>query len=203
MLAALTLAIAPSCSDDDNDPLKPLTEVSVDNTQSAYNSLTFAWNKVSDARQYGYEMYDNNGSLVIRSVTDQTEVTVSGLEAATEYTMKVWAYAAIGSGLTSSEPAVIKASTAPLRILDAPTLEYEIVAKRYVFSWSSVTDAEGYSYTLVNSDGEIVKSADITSRSAVFTGLDKGEYTFNLNATTTVEGYEKTGATTSYTFTVS
>ena len=202
LTAVLTLAGAPSCSDDDS-PQTPLPEVSAQNTDAAYNSLTFVWNEVADATQYGYELTDNDDKLIVRSVTDLTEVTVSGLKASTEYTMKVWAYASLGSGMTNSEPFSLKATTAPLRMLGAPTLEYNIVANRHILTWTSVTDAESYTYTLTDSDGQTVKNATITTRSAAFSGLDKGEYTFTVKATTTKAGYQTEGSPASYTFTVS
>ncbi len=201
LLAAISLLIAPSCSQEDA-PLKPLAEVSLENTLSTYNSLTFVWSKVPSATQYGYEMYDNYDNLVVRSVTEQTEVTVSNLKAASEYTMKVWAYAAIGSDMTCSNPSELKASTDQLKMLSAPTVEYDIVGGRYIFSWSNVPNAEGYSYTLTNSDGEIVRTGETTSRTALFTELIKGEYTFYVKATTTKGGYEKEGETASLTFTI-
>ena len=203
VFAALLLLLAPSCSNDDS-PLTPLAQVSVQNTQADYNSLTFVWAKVAGATQYGYELYDGSDNLVVRSVTDQTEVTVTGLKAATEYTMNVWAYAPIGGDMTSSEPTSLTSTTGPLRVLTAPKgIEYDIVGTRYIFSWSAVTDADGYYYTLVNSAGEIVKEAATTSRSTLFSGLEKGEYTFTLKATTTKDSYESEGETSSVTFTVS
>lgn len=203
VFAALLLLLAPSCSNDDS-PLTPLAQVSVQNTQADYNSLTFVWTKVAGATQYGYELYDSSDNLVVRSVTDQNEVTVTGLKAATEYTLNVWAYAPIGGDMTSSEPTSLKSTTGPLRVLTAPKgIEYDIVGTRYIFSWSAVTDADGYYYTLVNSAGEIVKEAATTSRSTLFSGLEKGEYTFTLKATTTKDSYESEGETSSVTFTVS
>ncbi|MDE6076700.1 MAG: fibronectin type III domain-containing protein [Muribaculaceae bacterium] len=202
LFAALLLLMAPSCSNDDS-PLTPLTQVSVQNTQATYNSLTFVWDKVTGATQYGYELYDGSENLVVRSVTDQNEVTVTGLKAATEYTMNVWAYAAIGSDMTGSEPTSLKSTTGPLRVLTAPGgIEYDIVGTRYIFSWSAVTDADGYYYTLVNSAGEIVKEGATTSRSTLFSGLEKGEYTFTIKATTTDDSYEPDGKESSVTFTV-
>ena len=202
LFAALLLLLAPSCSNDDS-PLTPLTQVSVQNTQATYNSLTFVWDKVTGATQYGYELYDGSENLVVRSVTDQNEVTVTGLKAASEYTMNVWAYAAIGSDMTSSEPMTIKAPTGALRMLEAPKgVEYDKVGTRYLFSWNAVTDADGYAYTIVNSAGVIVKEGTTTSRSATVSGIEKGDYTFTVKATTTDESYETEGKETAITFTV-
>lgn len=201
IFAALSLVTAPSCNDDDGD-LTPLTEVAGENTTASHNTLTFAWDKVAGATQYGYELYGSDGNLVIRSVTGKTDVTISNLKPATEYTLKVWAYAAIGSDYTSSEPFVLTATTAALKKLGSPTIEYSRTGSTYTFTWKKVTKATAYEYVLFNEADEIIESGTNTSRSLKFSDLELGNYKLTLKATTTDDAYESAGETVSIDFTV-
>ena len=83
LLAIIALATAmPSCSDE--DALATALDTTQGETEKVtYNSLTFEWDKVEGATQYGYELYDNNGLLVVRSVTGKNSVTIGDLQPAT------------------------------------------------------------------------------------------------------------------------
>lgn len=200
MLAAAALVTAmPSCSDD--DVAVPLTPGEVESTGTTYNSLSFEWNKIQGATQYGYELYDDKDELAFRDVTSQTHVTISPLRPATEYTLKVWGYSAVGSGYISSEPIVLKATTAALKKLGTPTMTTSQAEVTSTVSWAKVTGATEYGYTLTNAAGEQIETGTVTSRTVTFTHLDDGQYSISVWALSTTAGYEATGEAATAEFT--
>lgn len=201
LIAAIPLLLASSCNDD-NVPAKALDTTQGETGKATYNSLTFDWDKVEGATQYGYELYDNNNLLIIRSVTEKNTVTVTNLKPATEYTLRVWSYAALGSDYTTSKPFELKATTAALKALGTPTLECNVEGGKYVVTWKSVSNATGYAYILTNAAGETVESGSVTSRSLTFSNLELGVYTISVKATSTKGGYESEGEAATLDFTV-
>lgn len=200
LFAIVSLLLAPSCSDD--APAVPLESTQGENAGITHNSLSFEWDKVAGAVQYGYELYDNYESLVVRDVTGKTSLTLRNLKPATEYTLKVWAYAAIGSGYISSEPIVMTATTEALKTIGQPTLTFARKGLASVISWKKVTNADAYSYSLQNASGVTVVSGSTTSRSISFPNLELGDYTIIVKATTKKDGYESEGQAVSLDFTV-
>lgn len=147
LLAIMAFGFAlPSCNDD--EVLTALDTTQGETGKATYNSLTFEWDKVEGATQYGYELYDSNDLLVVRSVTGKNSVTIGDLQPATEYTLKVWSYAAIGSDHTTSAPFEMKATTEALKAIGTPVLSCKLQGGKYVVSWKSVSNATGYSYIL-------------------------------------------------------
>lgn len=190
-----------SCSDDDVDT--PLTDTGeVVNSGTTYDSLSFEWDKIGGATQYGYELLDNNDELVYRDVTSITSATIGSLMPSTEYTLRVWGYAAIGSGHIASEPIIIKATTDPLKTLSAPRLSSSQAEVTNTVSWTRVTGATEYEYTLANAAGEQVDFGTVTSRNVTFTHLDNGTYTVTVKALSTTPGYEAAGESATLNFTV-
>ncbi|MDE6480029.1 MAG: fibronectin type III domain-containing protein [Muribaculaceae bacterium] len=202
MLAIVALIMAqPSCNDD--DVLATALDTTQGETEKAtYNTLSFEWDKVEGATQYGYELYDNNDILVVRSVTSKTSVTISDLKPATEYTLKVWSYAALGSDHTTSAPIELKATTTALKALGKPVLTCNVEGGRYVITWKSVSNATDYAYVLTNSAGVTVKSGNDSSRSLAFSNLEIGDYTIAVKALSTKGGYESEGEYSTLDFTV-
>lgn len=202
LLAIIALITGmPSCNEDD------ILATALDTTQGetekiTYNSLTFEWNKVEGATQYGYELYDNNDILVIRSVTDKNIVTIGDLQPATEYTLKVWSYAALGSGHTTSAPIELKATTTALKAIGKPTLTCNVQGGKYVVTWKSVSNATEYAYILTNTAGETVETGSVTTRSLTFSNLKLGDYTISVKALSSKGGYEPEGEYSSLDFTV-
>lgn len=198
--AAVALVSLSSCSDD--EVATPITsDGEVETSGTSYDTLSFEWDKIDGATQYGYELLDPNDDVVYRDVTSLTSATIGSLQPATEYTLKVWGYPAIGSGHVQSEPIVIKATTDPLKTLAAPRLSTSSAEVTNTVSWTKVTGATQYEYTLTNAAGEQISSGTTTSRSVTFTHLDKGDYTATVRALSTTAGYETTGAESTIDFT--
>lgn len=191
----------PSCSDD--DALATALDTTQGETEKVtYNSLTFEWDKVDGATQYGYELYDNNELLVIRSVTGRNSVTIGDLKPATEYTLKVWSYAALGSNHSTSAPFELKATTAALKAIGKPTLSCSVQGGKYVVTWKSVSNATEYSYILTDAAGVTVETGSVTSRSLTFSNLELGNYTVSVKALSSKGGYEPEGEYSTIDFTV-
>lgn len=202
LLAVLALTAGlPSCSDDDA-PATPLETTQGENGKATYNTLSFEWDEVKGAVQYGYELYDPNELLVVRSVTSDTGITITDLKPATEYTLRVWSYAAIGSDSSTSQPFELKASTAALKAIGQPTLTCTAQGGKYVVTWKSVSNATAYDYMLNDASGATVESGSVTSRTLTFSGLKLGTYTLYVKATSTKGGYESEGEYSSIDFTV-
>lgn len=199
-LAAVAFSLT-ACSDNDT-PTTPLETTQGEPEGISYNSLTFEWEKVKDATQYGYELYDNLDKLIVRSVTDLNTVTVGDLQPATEYTLKVWSYAALGSDHSTSEPFVIKATTLSLKAIGRPTLSCTAQNGKYVVSWKSVSNATEYAYILSDAAGTTVQTGTISSRSLSFGNLEIGDYTIAVKALSSKGGYESEGEYSTLTFTV-
>ena len=190
----------PSCNDD--EVLTALETTQGETEKVTYNSLTFEWDKVEGATQYGYELYDDNGLLVVRSVTNKNSIKIGDLKPATEYTLKVWSYAALGSDKTTSAPIELKATTTALKTIGTPVLECNVQGGKYVVTWKSVSNATEYYYILTNAAGSIVKSGTETSRTLSFSGLEIGNYTIAVKALSSKGGYEPEGEFATLDFTV-
>lgn len=202
LFAVVTLVSTMTSCKDDEAVLSALQTTQAENGKATYNSLTFEWDKVEGATQYGYELYDNNDLLVVRSVTGKNSVTIGDLKPATEYTLRVWSYAALDSDHTTSEPFELKATTAALKALGKPVLECNAQAGKYVVTWKKVSNATEYYYILTNAAGETVESGSVTSRTLTFSNLEIGNYTISVKATSTTGGYEPEGEFASLDFTV-
>lgn len=202
LLAGLAIIVSlPSCNDDDT--LATALETTQGETEKvSYNSLTFEWEKVVGATQYGYELLDDNDIVVVRSVTIDNSVTIDGLKPATEYTLRVWSYAALGSGNTTSEPFELKATTTALKSIGKPTLTCSVQGGKYVVTWKSISNATGYFYMLLNAAGETVDSGSQSSRTLTFSNLTIGDYTIYVKALSSKGGYEPEGEYASLDFTV-
>lgn len=120
LLAAAMLAVTSwSCSD--NDTITPLSKASMTAGDITYNSLKFSWDKVTDARQYSYQLTRSGSDDILETgVTKETSVSFTGLQHDTEYTLTVLAYAAMGSAHSTSEPIILTARTADLTTLATP-----------------------------------------------------------------------------------
>lgn len=185
--AAIALVAAPSCSDDDAVKA-PLSATAGDSGDATYNSLTFRWDKIADATQYGYELTDNEDNLVSRDVTKKNYVKFTNLKPSTEYSLKVWSYAALGSDYSSSEPIVLKGITKSVTKLATPVLKFTDLDYEYSITWNPVKGAETYKYSLYGEKG-LVDSGSESSCSLKFNDLANGSYTVNVTATSSSGEY--------------
>ena len=188
LMAALLLTTAfTACSSDDvvKTQLETPTVVEGDKTVS---SLAFNWQAVSGATQYAYELYDADGKVVLGDVTSATSIITTGLQPNSTYTLKVWAYSAVGSDKTASPIATLTATTNAKVPLGNPVPEAKAANGGVTISWPEVEHATSYRYSYVDADGKTMEGETATN-SVTLTGLPIGEYTILIVATSTDEAY--------------
>lgn len=199
-ILAVTPATLTSCNDDtDPTPIAATSQLKSD--ALSYNSLSFTWEPVENAVQYGCQLTAANGEVIDAKVTKATTVTFTGLQAATTYTLNVWAYAVPGGPYTTSEPVTITATTSALSQLTVPQLTVENRAGTVTASWNPVEGATSYKVTL-SRDGQTVSTDEETETSHYWSGLEMGNYIVTVQALSTTPGYEPSSAPAQGTFVI-
>lgn len=150
----------------------PVLSVSDINT----NGFTVNWNEVPDAGSYEYSV---NGSPAV--AVDDLKAVLTGLTAATEYTVTVRAVPAVSDqgSYVASEWAQIKATTNGLIVLGAPVLKSEnVLATQFTVKWEAVEHAGSYMVSL--NGGEFIS---VSGNSRTFTDLStETAYTVKVKA---------------------
>ena len=72
MLLSLALAGGFTACDSDDDLRQALSQPNVAQNDASYQSLSFSWEKVDNAVQYGYRLIAPNGRAVKSDVTKKT-----------------------------------------------------------------------------------------------------------------------------------
>lgn len=176
------------CSDDKD--LVPLTATSGGVTNIDYTTLTFRWEKVTGAVQYSYQLTQtDNGKILNTNVTPFTSASFNDLEPDTEYTLTVYAYAAMDSDNTTSEPIVITGRTKATTELASPIPTMTRDGNIVEISWEETADAIWYEWFLKDGTGTVVKTEETYDTSITFTDLTDGNYTFSVIARTDIIGY--------------
>lgn len=189
MLLSLACSAGFVACDDDVVVKEPLPAPTLSNEAGNFQSLSFNWDKVENTIQYGYKLFDPDENVVDAGVTTKTTATFSGLQPATTYTLRVWAFSGMDSDYSTSTAAELTATTDALVKLSTPTLTISNEDGTIQVTWISVADAEEYEYVIRDASNQAVSSGSTTSTSYIIRGLDEGDYTFVLTATTTQEGY--------------
>lgn len=185
---AMLLSLACSCgvvSCNDDDDLKPaLQSPVVTETAGAYNSLSFEWNDVPDAVQYGYRLSDTDGIAVNAGVTYEKSVTITDLQPATTYTLQVWAFASMDGDYSTPPAVTLTATTDPLIKLNTP-VGLELASQNgcsYTATWNAVENASEYVYVVSDAEGNTVLNGTTSDASVLLNGLESGDYTFTVYA---------------------
>ncbi|MDE6480035.1 MAG: hypothetical protein K2L45_07160 [Muribaculaceae bacterium] len=181
MLLSLACSIGFTACDSDTDLREALAQPSVTQGNSNYQSLSFSWEKVGNAIQYGYRLIDPNGRAVKADVTQKTSVQITGLQPATTYTLQVWAFACMDGDYSTPPAITLTATTAALEKLSTPT----IIASSengVTFRWDAVPNALEYSYTVTDSDGATVISGITGDTFIQISGYPDGDYTISVTA---------------------
>lgn len=171
----LLIALVSGCKKDEiaklSTPAPKVDEV----TES---TATIVWDAVENAASYTYTVNDGDE----QSVTE-TKVLIEGLEAETEYTVKVKAVSGDTGLYTDSDWASVKVTTAAegqsKTALATPAPQAtEVSADAATISWEAVENAVSYTYTL--NDGE---ETTVTETELSLGDLEaKTEYTLKLKA---------------------
>ena len=188
-VSALLLGGALSSCGDDND-VKTQLQMGAGTLETvSHDKLTFNWDKVEGAIQYGCELLTDNDEVVDAKVTNARTIQFTGLKASTDYTLKVYAYARPYGNTLTSEPLILTGRTDDIIVLATPQqLTYDININNLTFSWEAVANAQAYAYTLTK-DGEDYESGSVKETSVRFKNIETATYEFTVTATTTVDGY--------------
>ena len=155
-------------------------------TSNNAGSISMSWNKVTDAT--GYVVYQAiNGKWEKIKVTSGNTLTVSGLNAGTDYKFTVKAYKTVGeTNYYSSSYTGVWMTTAPANVTDLKMNANNVGL--ISMSWTKVPDATGYVvYQAI--DGKWVRIKTTTSNTLNVTGLKAGtSYKFTVKAYKTFEG---------------
>jgi hypothetical protein len=199
-LGVAMLASMSACSDD--EVIQTPLNAPVVTSTSTYKSIDVSWNAVDGAVKYGYELYDAYGNLIVRDVTQDTNVTFSDLNYAADYTLNIWAY-----GVYQSEDGTSQANSFELRTNDLEKLATPVLtitnpsSSSVKIVWDEVANAEEYTYKITNPSGLPYKSGTTTNLQLIYTGITAaGTYTVEVTATTTQEGFYSSSETATGTF---
>ncbi|MFR5537776.1 MAG: fibronectin type III domain-containing protein [[Ruminococcus] lactaris] len=148
-----------------------------------------AWAEASDnVGVVGYNVYVNDTKVNAELVT-ATEYDLTGLTAATEYSVKVTAVDAAGNVSEKSEAATF--TTAKAVDTEAPSVPTDVKASDVTktgatVTWTASTDNEGVAGYNVYVNGAQVNDTLVATTEYVLTGLTEGtEYTVEVEAVDT------------------
>ena len=173
--AAAVLAVFTGCTGDGPDEQGTMAlgrpEVSVRGLSST--GFMLVWDAVENAGSYTYEF--NGGEPV--STGDRT-VSFSGLDNHTEYVVALKAEPEEGSPYNASDYTYVHVFTDDVLPLETPRIVLGCAyASNTIISWSVVSGASGYEYTI---DGRTEETGETQ---AIISGLEPGrEYTFSVKA---------------------
>lgn len=124
------------------------------------NGFTVAWDAIDNAGSYEYSV---NGLPAV--AVDDLSVVLTGLTAATEYTVAVRAVPAVADEgrYVPGDWAQIKATTNDLIVLASPVLKSEnVLATEFTVKWTAVEHAGSYMVSLDGGEFENVQTASVT-----------------------------------------
>ncbi len=177
-----------SCDDSAKKDLTPLSTPQPRLVSATVSSLTFAWDKVADAVQYGYQLIGPDGSSVDGGTTSGTSAVIEGLRDNVTYTFQLSAFAeATGSSLGTSAIAELQCATGAIQPLGKPVLSIETGDGTATISWEAVENADSYGYSYIAEEDTAVTGE--TSNTSLTLNLASGSYTLTLWAQSEDEAY--------------
>jgi len=187
-LAAVTLA---SCSSDDKETAREeLTQNGITLTASTVSSLSFEWEAVANASQYGYRLLNGDGEALEGGVTTDRAVSFTGLTDDTEYTFEVTSFATYDSQYKNGEAKTISVRTDKIVPLAAPVLASEVKNEKISVSWDAVENADKYYVKVTDSEGT-ERNDTIADTSYSLTGTVGLTYSVSVSADTEAEAYSQ------------
>ena len=188
MAAVAALAFS-SCEEERKD-LAPIAAPAASVYSSTVSSLTFYWDKIDNASQYGYRLLSADGEVVDGGVTSGTTATFTGLKDNTTYTLEIWAYSAYGSEEYDRSKSVTLTGTTPKIVpLPAPSASVSTGDGIQIY-WDAVENASYYSYCYYPAGNEAAAVEGTTDYTSVkLSMLDPGDYEFKVKAISGEEAY--------------
>ncbi len=193
--ATVALSVFTACDDDSDGIVKsPLDSPAPMAYNTKVSSLSFAWESVAGATQYAYELVDAGGEVVLGGVTTTTSVIATGLKPSSGYTLNVWAYAALEADKTTSPTATLVARTADVTRLGEPAPVATTANGVVTISWPAVENATAYSYAYTVDS--VAVEDETAYNSLTLRGLEVGEYSIVIRATSEDEAFSDSEAIT-------
>lgn len=187
VVAAMMLVTTVACDEEEVIPQLPTSSGALDN--SSYNTLSFDWERVAGAVQYGCSLADADGKVIEAKVAQLAKVTFTGLEPSTDYVLTVTPYGAVGVN-ADAEPFLLYGRTSDIIVIDAPSITFTQDLNTVSFSWDNVTYAQSYAYRLVNvADNSVVGSGSTDLTSVSFNLTADASYIFYVQAVIDQAGY--------------
>lgn len=152
---------------------------------AAAGTATVSWNGIDNASYYVlYEKVADGEWTVVESYVDSTSFVATGLEANTNYSFRVVAANAAGTGAVGET--TLFTSVVPATPADVAFGELDAESKSVTLSWSAVDFATGYlveSYDETTQAWSVVSREDETALSYVVTNVENfGTYTYRVSA---------------------
>lgn len=181
ILLSLAMATLFSACNENEDLKQALSSPTVAQENANYQSLSFSWNKIDNAVQYGYRLIDPNGRVVNADVTQKTSVIFNGLKPSTTYTLEVWALAGMDSNYSTPPAVTLTATTDGLVQLSTPVVTSSS-DNGLTFLWEGVPNAMEYSYIVKDAEEGIVAAGTTENTYVQLMGLPNGEYLISVTA---------------------
>lgn len=173
--AAATLFLLAGCGSDSKEesPSATLKSPEAKVSEVTVSGFRLDWGKVYGAESYTYALDGAEAAS-----TDALYLEFSGLEASTEYVVRLQAIPAEESSAKSSEPEYVHVRTSSVSPLDKPTITIgSAYASKTIVSWSVIPGATEYEYSV----GDITGST--AGNRVTLTSLAKGkDYIFTVRA---------------------
>lgn len=146
----------------------------VKQTKASIDSVSLAWNALSDSGvRYSIQIYDR-GEWVEEKTTANTKTTISGLASGTAYKVRVLSYLNNGSKVYGKESAVLEVVTAP----SAAPQSLKHTKSTYTsitVKWSKISDINTYlvKYGKAGASSKTYKKVTTKGTSLVLKNLSK------------------------------
>lgn len=172
---------------------KPTQVTNMSVSSANTNTIIVNWSAVTGAEGYCVCLYDEStAQYTVLGTTTKTTYTVSGLNAGTEYSIRVAAYVRNGSKTVFGKySASLNAATKPVAV--ANVKQTSQTTDSITISWGAQTGVTGYRVYCYDINGNLLKYENTTNNSYTATELDAGKYIFKVRAYVKAEDYTAWG----------
>ncbi len=176
-------------------------------TSATTSSISMKWDAVSNATGYKVYRYNSYGNYTAVASTTSTSTTVSGLTASASIPYFVVAYKTTTAGYTAIDDgyhSYTSMKTVSGKVGTLSMTYYWSNLNSGQFGWTSIDNADGYQFQLMNYKGKSLYSTTTTSTSASVDPFKKGIFTkARVRAYITVGNTNLYGAWSSYSYNAS
>lgn len=157
----------------------------IQQTDAQKTSVTVTWTPVENATGYQVECEDKETEKTVTLTTADTTADISGLQAATNYTVKVTPFNSTDTGSTKYLWDVV---TLPDKMPGLAQDKWWFWIKKLDVSWNRQSAADGYEAVLYNDKGKVVQKKNLTYNSVTFSKMEQKVYTVKVRSYLTWNG---------------